>query len=278
MIDLHTHTRESDGTYSPAHLVEAAVETGLEALGITDHDTLAGYDQAEPAARSAGLDLVCGIELSTKFEGRTVHLLGYFPRHPPSQEFRQWLEVMRISRRDRNLRLVERLRSLGIDISIEEVETKGRSLAGRPHFARLLVEKGYVPTIQAAFDQYLAESAKGYVSREEPGFAEGVERIVATGGIASLAHPIRVARVGDAGFPGLLGRMRDFGLGAVEAYHSDQSPNDTVYYLDLAKQFALAITGGSDFHGENKPRIRLGRGYDGTLAVPRILLDLLRGL
>ena len=150
MIDLHTHTDESDGTYTPAELVAAAVSQKLEALGITDHDTLAGYDAAEPLAREAGLDLVCGIELSTKLRGRSVHLLGYFLDAPPKQAFRDWLHEMQMSRRDRNIRLAAKLRSMGFDISLEEVEARGKSLAGRPHFAQVMVEKGYVENTRQA--------------------------------------------------------------------------------------------------------------------------------
>ena len=127
MIDLHTHTDESDGTYTPAQLIETAVSSGLEALGITDHDTLAGYDAALPLAQAAGLDLVCGIELSTKLRGRSVHLLGYFLKQPPSQPFRDWLREMQLSRRDRNIRLAEKLRSMGMEVSIAEVESRGKS-------------------------------------------------------------------------------------------------------------------------------------------------------
>src|SRR5262249_37619424 len=153
----------------------------LEALAISDHDTLAGYDRAAPHAAEKGLDLVCGIELSTKFRRKTVHLLGYFLNEPPADGFRDWLAEMQASRRDRNLRLAERLRSLGLDVTIEEVERKGRSLTGRPHFAKVLLEKGYVSSIQEAFDEYLDESAKGYVDRKEPDLAFGIQQIASGG-------------------------------------------------------------------------------------------------
>ncbi len=255
---------------------------GLEALAVTDHDTLAGYDLAEPLARAAGLDLVCGIEISTRFHGRSVHLLGYFVNQPASAEFREWLRELQSSRRDRNLRLIARLRSLGVDISLEEVEAKGRSMTGRPHFARVLVEKGYVTTIDQAFEDYLDESAKGYVQRREVPMDEGIERVLRGGGIPSLAHPIRVGRrAGGANGDELdqwVGEMRDMGLRALEAFHSDHSPQDVERYLDLARRLDLAVTGGSDFHGANKPRIELGRGYEGNLCVPRSVLDKLRAM
>ena len=148
MIDLHSHTTESDGTYTPSQLIDTAVEIGLDALAITDHDTLAGYRIAAPLAKAMGLRLICGIELSAKiFEPsrKTVHLLGYFCSDPPTASFGEWLGAMQAARRDRNIRLAAKLQSMGVDIKIEEVEALGRSLAGRPHFARLMVQKGYVP-------------------------------------------------------------------------------------------------------------------------------------
>lgn len=275
MIDLHTHTDESDGTFTPSELIAEAVSLQLEALGITDHDTLAGYDAALPLAQAAGLDLVCGIELSTKLRGRSVHLLGYFLEGPPTPEFRDWLHEMQMSRRDRNVRLAEKLRSMGIDVSLEEVEARGKSLAGRPHFAQVMVEKGFVADTRQAFDDYLDESAKAYVDRKEPQFAEGVQRILEGGGLASLPHPIRVPRNGEP-FEGLLREMLDAGLRAIEVYHSDHGPDDESFFLRQAERNGMAITGGSDFHGALKPRIRLGTGMDGNLHVPKSVLDKLR--
>jgi predicted metal-dependent phosphoesterase TrpH len=276
LIDLHTHTNESDGTYSPFQLVEHAFGIGLEALAISDHDTLAGYDRAVPRARDLGLDLVCGIELSTKYRGKTVHLLAYFLKQPPSPDFRAWLEEMQATRRDRNVRMAERLRSLGINITIEEVESRGRSLTGRPHFARLMLEKGYVSSIQEAFDQYLDESAKGYVDRKEPELASSIARIAAAGGVSSIAHPIRLGYHNPDRMRDLLKEMHGVGLSALEAHHSDHRPDDVRQFLALAREFDLAVTGGSDFHGDAKPGVRLGTGINGNLQVPKEVLDRLR--
>ncbi len=273
MIDLHTHTNESDGSYTPFELVDAALH--LDALAISDHDTLAGYDRALPRAREKGLDLVCGIELSTKFHGKTVHLLGYFLNGPPADGFRGWLAEMQATRRDRNLRMAARLRSLGVDISIEEVERKGRSLAGRPHFAKLMLEKGYVSTIQQAFDEYLDESAKGYVDRQEPDLTLAIERIAAAGGISSIAHPVRLNYRDPVEMRGVVAEMRDAGLSALEVYHSDHGPKEVEQYLGLAKEFDLGMSGGSDFHGDVKPGIRLGSGA-GNLNIPLSVLEQLR--
>jgi predicted metal-dependent phosphoesterase TrpH len=272
LIDLHSHTNESDGSCSPAQLVEEAVRAGVTTLGITDHDTFAGYDQALGAAAAAGLELVCGIELSTKLHGRSVHLLGYFLGENGLAGFREWILGQQAARRDRNVRLAARLRELGFDITVEEAEARGHGMTGRPHFAQIMVEKGYVGGIREAFDKYLDESATGYVYRREPQFAEGVERIRQAGGIASLAHPIRVH--GDV--PALMPELRAAGLNAIEAYHSDHDGKHTELYLGLAKEYGMLVTGGSDYHGVVKPGVMLGSGYRGNLHVPDDLLDTLR--
>jgi predicted metal-dependent phosphoesterase TrpH len=279
LIDLHSHTNESDGTCSPAQLIEEAVRAGVDVLGVTDHDTFAGYDQALPAAAGAGVELVCGIELSTKLYGQSVHLLGYFLGRDGGREganglgaFRHWVLDLQAARRERNVRLAARLRELGFDVTLEEAEARGRGMTGRPHFAQILVEKGYVASIRQAFDDYLDESAKGYVYRREPQFAEGVEHIRNAGGIASLAHPVRVK--GD--LPALMPELHAAGLNAIEAYHSDHGPRETELYLGLAGKFGMLVTGGSDFHGAVKPGVALGTGYRGNLAVPEDLLEKLR--
>lgn len=272
MIDLHSHTNQSDGSCSPAELVTEAVRAGVTTLGITDHDTFEGYDRAGGAAREAGLELVCGIELSTKLHGQSVHLLGYFFDTDGMPDFRAWVRELQVSRRERNVRLAARLRELGFDITIEEAEARGRGMTGRPHFAQIMVEKGYVRGIREAFDEYLDESAKGFVYRQEPQFAESVAHIVQAGGIASLAHPIRVN--GDV--PALMPELHDAGLNAIEAYHSDHDEAHTGQYLALARKYRMLVTGGSDFHGEVKPGVKLGSGYDGNLHVPDDLLERLR--
>lgn len=278
MIDLHSHTNKSDGTFTPEELVAEAVRVGLTALSITDHDTFTGYDAAVPFAREAGLDLICGIELSTRYQGATVHLLGYFPRTQPSRELRHWLESVLEARRDRNRRMIAKLQSLGIDITLEEVETEGRTLTARPHFARVLVDKGYAKDMQAAFDEYLDESARGFVHRREVPIEEALERILRSGGVPSLAHPVRVAKNNWDKLAEYVEDMAGLGLRAIEVYHSEHSPENVSYYASLAARFGLGVTGGSDFHGANKADIQLGTGKRNNLAVPDAVLDNLRTL
>lgn len=272
MIDLHSHTNESDGTCSPDELIAEAVRAGVTTLGITDHDTFKGFDLAQSAAHEAGVELVCGIELSTKLHGHSAHLLGYFFNRDGLGDFRTWILDQQAARRDRNTRLIARLQELGFDITLQEVEARGRGMTARPHFAQIMLEKGYVTSYRQAFDEYLDESAKGYVYRREPQFAEGVAIIRQAGGIASLAHPVRVK--GD--IPALMPELCESGLTAIEAYHSDHSETDTELYLGLARQYGLLVTGGSDFHGAVKPGVYLGTGLNGNLKVPEELLAPLR--
>lgn len=279
MIDLHSHTNESDGTLTPADLVALAVERKIEALAISDHDTFAGFDQALPLAQAQGLDLVCGIELSTRVKGsktRTVHLLAYFLRTPPPAAFREWLDELIAGRRDRNQRLITSLREKGIEIDLAEVERIGRTLTGRPHFARILIDKGYVNSYEEAFRRYLGETAPTYVERFAPYVPEAIQRVNEAGGMPVLAHPIRLAYGNGKDEEKFISEMRDAGLKGIEVFHSDHRPEDMERYAGFARKLKLAVSGGSDFHGEAKPQISLGTGHNGNLNIPKSVLDNLR--
>ena len=278
MIDLHSHTNESDGTFTPLELVELAVKSGVEALAISDHDTFAGYDQALPEAQSRGLDLICGIELSTRDPGkaRAVHLLAYFLRQPPPAEFRAWLGELIEGRRDRNRRLIASLREKGVEIELAEVERLGRTLTGRPHFARILMDKGYAANYDDAFRRYLGESAPTYVERYAPYVAMAIQRVLGAGGLPVIAHPIRLGIHDHAAEESFIGELRDAGLRGIEVFHSDHRPADMERYAGIARKYNLLVTGGSDFHGAIKPQISLGTGNQGNLNIPITVLNDLR--
>ena len=280
MIDLHSHTNESDGTFTPAELVDLAMERGIEALAISDHDTFAGFDQALPLAQSHGLDLVCGIELSTRIPDtlRTVHLLAYFFREPPPADFREWLHELIAGRRDRNQRLIASLQAQGVDITLGEVERLGRTLAGRPHFARILIDKGYVSSFDEAFRRYLGETAPSYVERFAPYVPVAIQRVIDAGGLPVLAHPIRLGFRDPVAEEKFIGELRDAGLRGIEVFHSDHRPADMQRYAGIASKYNLAVSGGSDFHGEAKPHISLGTGLNGNLNIPRSVLEGLRAV
>jgi 3',5'-nucleoside bisphosphate phosphatase len=276
LVDLHTHTTESDGTLTPEQLLRAAAAAGVRTLAITDHDTVYHTVRLGPHARRAGIELIEGIELSTTYAGRTVHLLGYFIGRPCPPSFRAWLDGIHESRRDRNRRLASRLRQLGLDITVEEAAHYGAGLTGRPHFARVLVQKGYVTSLHEAFDRYLGEAAPGYVERDAPNVPLAIERLRAAGAVSSLAHPVRVEARDSRQQERAIAEFARAGLDALEAYHPDHTADDTERFLRLAREHGMTVTGGSDFHGDNKPGVEVGGGVKNGLRIPDWVMPALR--
>ncbi len=268
MVDLHAHSDRSDGVLSPQQLVDLACGQGLKALAITDHDSVEGYDEAAPYARRMGLELICGVELNSKFHGRAIHILGYFLEHPADVSFRDHLSCLQEARRERNGRLAKRLQQLGLSVGLEEAERLGRFQTGRPHFARLLVNKGYVANIREAFDRYLDESAPGYVERRDPSIEKVLRWIRESGGVSSWAHPARFIRKAALPAEDLFRELAAKGLNAIEVYHSDHLAEEESRFLALAKELELGVSGGSDFHGPGQSRARLG-----SLHLPDALLE-----
>ena len=271
MVDLHAHTDCSDGKLSPQQLIDLAARLGLKALSITDHDSLEGYDMALPYAQPAGVELVCGIELSTKLWNRSIHILGYFFQQPPGETFRRHLACLQKARRERNGRLTERLRQLGLSIHLEDAEKLGRSQTGRPHFAQLLVNRGYVSSIREAFAVYLDESAPGYVERRDPSLDNVLRWIREAGGVSSWAHPGHAVREDERSARDLFEELGARGLDAVEVYHVDHTADEMAQFRSAAEILGLGISGGSDFHGAEKGRAQLG-----ALNLPSSLLEELR--
>lgn len=276
MVDLHSHTDASDGSDTPEQIIDNALAAGVRSLSITDHDTFGGYFAAKAYAAERGLDLLCGIELSTKYQGKTVHLLGYFPGEEPAAAFTEWLLDLQEKRRDRNRRLVGNLQRLGIEITLGEVEAIGKSQAGRPHFARILLEKKYVKTMQEAFDKFLAETGKAFTEREEVPLDEGIRRMREAGGVPVLAHPVRLGRRTHAEEIEWVEAAVEMGLLGLEVRHSDHDGAAVARYTALAERLGLLTTGGSDYHGSYKPDIKLGTGKGGNVSVPAEWLDALR--
>jgi 3',5'-nucleoside bisphosphate phosphatase len=276
VIDLHCHTTCSDGSTSPLDLLRQAIDLRLEALAITDHDTLEGHDLAKEWALDQGFDLVCGVELSTQSDrcSRSAHLLGYF-FSDPGESFRAWLRNLQKGRTERNRALLQRLCDLGINISWQELQAIGGKQIGRPHFARLMLEKQYVVSVQEAFDHYLCEGGLAWVERDEPVLEKAVERVAQAGGIPSLAHPGRISSERSVLHP-LIAALIPHGLKAIECFHPEHSDDDTRLCLQIAGEFDLAVTGGSDYHGSYKPEIALGTGRNESLDLPMSMLADLR--
>ncbi len=275
MIDLHTHTNESDGSFSPQELVEAAVQAGLRSIAITDHDTFSGYDAAVPFAQAAGIDLVRGIEVSSRHHRKSIHILGYFLHSAPPDWLINWLKEQLQRRKKRNIELAHRLVELGMDIRLEEAEAIGRTVTGRVHFAQLLIQKRYASSIQDAFDRFLGENAVAFVDMDDPATEDVVGRLRKAGAVASVAHLIRY-HFTHAQEEVFLQKLQEAGLNAIEVIHTDHSPEDIARYSALAVKYGLMATGGSDFHGRIKPGVRLGYGNQGKTVIPSEWLNRLR--
>jgi predicted metal-dependent phosphoesterase TrpH len=243
--DLHAHTTASDGVLAPADLLDLARRVGLEAVGVTDHDTLDGLAEAEAAGARLGVRVVPGVEVNTQEGGREVHVLGYFCGG--GDALRGVFDGQRRSRAERMARMVERLRRRGLPVTLEAVEREARgAVLCRPHLARVLVAAGCAASEAEAFARYLRRGAPGYVPRPRLAPAEAVAAIRADGGVAVLAHP------GLIGDDGVLERLVPAGLGGVEAYHSDHTPEQARRYAEAAARHGLVATGGSDFHGTGR--------------------------
>lgn len=270
-IDLHTHSQASDGTDSPAQLVRNAAAAGLAAVALTDHDTLSGLDEAATAASASGIEFIRGCELSTRTEHGEMHILGlWLP--PEAEALERRLADVRHKRDQRNARILDRLADLGIRISMDELlhEARGESV-GRPHIAALLVKKNVVPDMQAAFRDYLGSGGRAYLPKEVLDPEEAVRLMARLGATVCLAHPCLQPLPRDW-LEAFILRLRDCGLSAIEAYHSEHSDADTRACIDLACRLDLGLSGGSDYHGANKARLRLGSGYGG-LRVPLAVLE-----
>jgi len=273
-LDLHLHTTHSDGSFSPAEVLALAHEAGVTALAITDHDITTGIPEALEAGARLGIEIIPGVEISSRFGENELHILGYFLDWQ-DLALHARLAGLRDSRHRRNPQIVERLRTLGCDITYDEVrELAGTGSVGRPHIARVLMEKGYVKSAKEAFDRFLAQGKSAYISRELPEPAEAMAWIRAAKGVPVLAHPLW-AKQQDEELSALCGRLKTEGLGGMEVHYSTHNPKQTAELLDIAKRLDLLVTGGSDFHGLTKPDIEVGVGRGG-LTVPVKLLDPLR--
>jgi predicted metal-dependent phosphoesterase TrpH len=264
IIDLHLHTNQSDGQYSPRALVKLAADCGVSLMSITDHDTINGIAEGEAAAREAGIDFIPGIEISVK-GNRELHILGYCIDCENAELLRMNAEFLRL-RRLREERIHAYLEGKGIFLPRSRVrEYAAGGMVGRPHFARALVRAGYASDINDAFKKYLSTPEFYAIERPKPTPRAGIETIRAAGGVAVLAHPA-VLRLSSADLSALLTDLVKDGLMGLECYYSSHSPGQTELYLSLACKHGLVVTGGSDFHGERvKQDVAIGRGKNGAL-------------
>lgn len=274
LIDLHVHSNASDGTLSPSQVVDLASRQGLRAMALTDHDTLDGLEEALEAGKQYGIEVICGIEFSTSYQGRDVHIVG-LDLNPDDVRFQEALKEFQLSRDRRNLAIIKRLQEHGVSISRDAMmENFPDCVWTRAHFARYLMEHGYVSSIKEAFPRYIGDRAPCFVPREKVTPYQAIRLIQDNGGIAVLAHPMLYG-LGLEQLRLLFSRLRDAGLDAVEVFYSTNSQEEERLSRQLARDFNLKLSGGSDFHGSNKPDIQLGCGK-GKLKIPYTVLENLR--
>lgn len=274
MIDLHCHSTFSDGTLTPSAIAAMARESGISAVALTDHDTTDGVTEFMQACGREGIEGVVGVEISADVPKGTLHVLGYGIdlQNTPLQGA---LGEIRAGRCQRNQVILEKLKSLGYELTWEEVcSLAGEDVVGRPHFAQALVNRGYVKSREDAFERLLAKGKPGYVGRFRLTPEDGIAVVKGAGGIAVMAHPFTLG-LSDRQLAEELRRLVDVGLSGIEVYYSEHPPALQEKYRALAESLGLLMTGGSDFHGDGNPAIRLGRGF-GNLSVPDDLMGPLR--
>ncbi len=270
-IDLHVHSNASDGTFTPTELVEYACEKGLSAIALTDHDTVSGIDEAIKACEGKDIKLIPGVELSTEYKGKDIHMLGLFIDYK-NKEFIEKLDYFNKLRNDRNRKMCALMQKEGIDISFEKMnELFKDAVLTRAHFARFLLDNGYVSSMKEAFDKYLNEGCSCYVPKVKISPFEAIKIIKAAKGIPIIAHPM-LYHFSDMELDQLIKDFKANGLEGIEAIYTLNSDEDEKKLLDLAHKYDLFISGGSDFHGKNKPRTDLGSGF-GNLAISEVLLE-----
>jgi len=273
-IDLHCHSTASDGTLPPAEVVRLASKSGLTAMCPTDHDTVAGQAQAAAEATALGIDFVTGIEISAEHpRPGTLHMLGYGV-DPSSTVLTSLTEKLIDARGDRNPRIVERLNEVGVAVTMDEWKTQADGgVLGRPQLAAILLRKGYVSSIKNAFEKYLGEGGLAYFDKERLTSRRAIEMIRQSGGVAVLAHPVQLRKENFAQLETTIKQLVDEGLAGVEVIHSDHDELTVRELTRMAEKYRLLKTGGSDFHGGNKPTI--GLGIANGRRVPREWFDLL---
>ncbi|MDY0132273.1 MAG: PHP domain-containing protein [Desulforegulaceae bacterium] len=272
MIDLHIHTTASDGVYSPKEILEMASDLDLEAISITDHDTIEGSKQALELKGKNFPDILTGVEISStapkkfKIPG-SVHLLGY-RFDPEDQSLEDELVLLRNSRKNRNPLIVEKLKEQGIEISMESLEQfSGDVQIGRAHLGRYLFEKGYVENVEQAFQKYLGKGKPCYVDKYKIPIKKAIEKIKSAGGVPVIAHPGLIDSYEKDDFRKFFEYLKELGLEGIEVFYPGHSKSLRSFFLNETKRLGLLSTGGSDFHGYKNEGLVLGRGRN-NLNIP----------
>lgn len=268
IIDLHIHSTSSDGSCSPTEIVKMAKELGLAAIALTDHDTVAGIPEfLHQAEMAENMALVPGVEISVDLFGSEAHIVGLFIDHE-NQDLLKLLREIRDNRDQRNIQIIAKLNDKGYDITLDEVlEVAGGESVGRPHFAKILIEKGYFTENQEVFDKCLKKGAPGYCARKLPRLDDAINHIHGAGGIAIWAHAVYRRDDEHSYVRKTIKKLIKFGLDGVETYYTTFQPHQQDMMASLAAEFKMIPSGGSDFHGSNQPKIQLAHGY-GDMRIP----------
>jgi predicted metal-dependent phosphoesterase TrpH len=274
-IDLHIHSTASDGSLTPADIIDQAQKLELAAIAITDHDSVNGSKEALQIGIPPSLRFLTGVEISAAhppfFPGSgSFHILGY-AIHLDNRDLNQALSKLQDARKNRNPEILKRLNKLGFRISLEEVNQEvGEGQLGRPHIAYAMLKKGFVASINEAFDKYLGNAGPAYVDKDRIECEQAINIIRAAGGVPVLAHPALLNIDNDQNLDALLQNLVKIGLAGIEVYYPGHSPRQIRQYTELAEKYGLLMTGGTDFHGSITPDTKMGSG-NGDLFVPYTL-------
>lgn len=273
-VDLHVHSNASDGTLSPEEVVHLASDAGLSAIALTDHDTTAGIAEAKEAGKKFGIEVIPGIEVSSAYSGKDIHILGLFV-NPEDSALKEMLKTMREMRDQRNQAMLSNLAADGICFTKEELcGGNPDTVITRAHVAKALIHKGFCTTMEQAFKKYLSYGGRYCPMKEHLSPETVVKSLVKNGAFVSLAHPFQY-HLGDKETEKLISTMAGFGMKGLEVYHSSHNPLECQKLQVIAARYHLLPTGGSDFHGANKPDISIGTGRGG-LRVSSLLLDAIK--
>lgn len=272
MVDLHTHSTASDGTFSPTDLVAEAHKAGLSVLALTDHDTVAGVAEARRAGKALGIRIIAGIEISVKWQPGELHLLG-FGLDTENETLLELMQYAQKKRQERNRRIIEKCNEAGFFINPEKLNRiAGGAVVGRPHFAKYLVQEHKVKSIQEAFQKYLGKGRPFYIEKECLTLIEAIRAIKAACGVPVLAHPMSLY-LSWSKLPEAIAQFKTDGLVGLEAWHSGARYGECIRLQALAQELGLIITAGSDFHGANRKDVFLGRTASGLPIEDRFYTD-----
>jgi len=269
--DLHTHTNASDGTYTPTQLIETAAQFGLKSIAITDHDSVSGVEEGIKVGKKLGIEVIPGIELSLDYPGipGSIHLLGLCIEYQ-SPIITKYLDNLQEYRKNRNLEMLDKLQKLNFAIALDDFPNVPLDVLGRAHIARKMLEKGFVSTLNEAFENYLKKGEKAYVNKKRYSIEEGIDMIHQLKGVACLAHPYTL-KLNHTQLEIFIKYLKEVcSLDGIEVFYPEHSPRFVDFYLFLANKYKLIPTGGSDFHGENRPDVHIGKNFYPIIENPKI--------